>query len=236
MSLFLVLAGAALAPLRRGVSEEPPALEKGWTEVAEPFVRKNCLECHGADHDKNDNDLSLLPLLDPKAALGERPLWHKVRERVRFKDMPPAEARVFPTAEEREAFVDWAQRASTSGAQDPGRVVVRRLNRAEYNFTVQDLLGVRPRPADEFPADDVGYGFDRVGSVLSLPPLLLERYIAAAEQISHEAILDWKPVKLHLDASELKLSNTGGPRDWFIVLYTNGKAEGSVRVPGPAST
>ena len=65
----------------------------------------------------------------------------------------------------------------------PGRVTLRRLNRAEYNNTVRDLLGVDYRPADEFPSDDVGNGFDNIGDVLVIPPLLMEKYLAAAEQI-----------------------------------------------------
>ena len=78
------------------------------------------------------------------------------------------------------------QRLSTesSGA---GRVAVRRLNRAEYNNTIRDLIGLDLRPADEFPSDDVGYGFDNIGEVLSTPPVLLEMYLAAAEKVIDEA-------------------------------------------------
>ena len=229
------LAALALAP-RPGRSEEPEPLDKGWSTTAVPFLRKSCLECHDdKPRDKdNDSELVLLPLLDQRAVEGERALWKKVRDRVRKHEMPPkdAPAAALPTNAEREGFLDWTARALVPPQQDPGRVVVRRLNRAEYGYTVRDLLGVRPRPADEFPADDVGYGFDRVGSVLSLPPLLLERYLQAAEQISQEAILDWKPVKLHLEASDLAFKGKpGGPRGTFEVLYTNAKLEGRVKVP-----
>ncbi len=79
---------------------------------------------------------------------------------------------------------------TTAGAHfDPGRVTIRRLNRAEYNNTIRDLVGVDFHPADDFPSDDVGYGFDNIGDVLSLPPVLLERYLGAAEKISEEAIV-----------------------------------------------
>ena len=64
---------------------------------------------------------------------------------------------------------------------DPGRVTIRRLNRAEYNNTIRDLIGIDFHPADDFPSDDVGYGFDNIGDVLSMPPILLEKYLAAAE-------------------------------------------------------
>jgi len=67
-------------------------------------------------------------------------------------------------------------------------VTVRRLNRAEYNNTVRDLLGVDTRPADDFPHDDTGYGFDNIGDVLSLSPLLMERYMVAAERVARTAL------------------------------------------------
>jgi hypothetical protein len=80
------------------------------------------------------------------------------------------------------------QDSKAPASPNPGRVTIRRLNRAEYNNTIRDLVGVDFRPADDFPADDVGYGFDNVGDVLSLPPLLLEKYLSAAERISERAI------------------------------------------------
>src|SRR5439155_22057269 len=77
---------------------------------------------------------------------------------------------------------------------DPARVTIRRLNRAEYNNTVRDLVGVDFQPANDFPADDSGYGFDNIGDVLSVPPVLLEKYLAAAQKILNKAIVtDLKP-------------------------------------------
>src|ERR1700731_873658 len=72
---------------------------------------------------------------------------------------------------------------------DPGRVTARRLNRYEYNNTIHDLLAINLRPADDFPADDSGYGFDNIGDVLSLSPVLMEKYLAAAEKIAKAAIV-----------------------------------------------
>ena len=78
---------------------------------------------------------------------------------------------------------------------DPGRVTARRLNRVEYNNTIRDLLGVDFKPADDFPADDSGYGFDNIGDVLSLSPVLMEKYLAAAEKIARKAIVADPPPK-----------------------------------------
>lgn len=71
---------------------------------------------------------------------------------------------------------------------DPGRVTARRLNRTEYNNTIRDLLGVDVRPADDFPQDDSGYGFDNIADVLSLSPVLMEKYISAADKVARLAL------------------------------------------------
>src|SRR5439155_23098520 len=80
-------------------------------------------------------------------------------------------------------------------AHDPGRVTMRRLNRAEYSNTIRDLVGIDFDPGDELPADDVGYGFDNIGDVLTISPLLMERYLAVAEAIMARAIVSGPPPK-----------------------------------------
>jgi hypothetical protein len=81
---------------------------------------------------------------------------------------------------------------------DPGRVTARRLNRFEYNNTVHDLLGVDFRPADDFPTDDFGYGFDNIGDVLTLSPTLMEKYLTAARKVARLAIEGEQPPKMAL--------------------------------------
>jgi hypothetical protein len=71
---------------------------------------------------------------------------------------------------------------------NPGRVTARRLNRTEYDNTVRDLLGVSLRPGDTFPQDDAGYGFDNIGDVLSVSPVLLAKYLRAAEAVTEAAL------------------------------------------------
>ena len=113
-------------------------------------------------------------------------------QRLRDHEMPPEDAKLQPTADERQqllAWIDAGLAASDCGGQrDPGRVTIRRLNRNEYNNTIRDLLGVDFHPADDFPSDDVGYGFDNIGDVLALPPILLEKYLTAAEKITQRAL------------------------------------------------
>ncbi|HYL99503.1 MAG TPA: DUF1592 domain-containing protein, partial [Blastocatellia bacterium] len=79
-----------------------------------------------------------------------------------------------------------------------GRVTAHRLNRTEYNNTVRDLLGVDFQPADDFPQDDSGYGFDNIGDVLSLSPVLMEKYLAAAEKVARGAVFGPPPMQATL--------------------------------------
>ena len=71
---------------------------------------------------------------------------------------------------------------------DPGRVTVRRLNRVEYRNTVKDLLGVDYNTDHEFPPDDTGFGFDNIGDALTTSPMLMEKYVAAAQTVIAEAV------------------------------------------------
>jgi hypothetical protein len=87
------------------------------------------------------------------------------------------------------------ERADAAIAPDPGRMTAHRLNRSEYANTIRDLLGVRYRAEKSFPADDLGDGFDTSGSVLTVSPLLMERYLSAAETIARWAISTDLPAK-----------------------------------------
>ena len=76
---------------------------------------------------------------------------------------------------------------------DPGRVTMRRLNRVEYRNTIRDLVGVDFDPTTDFPSDEIGYGFDTIGDVLTISPLLMERYLDAAEAVMERAIPSTPP-------------------------------------------
>ena len=73
-------------------------------------------------------------------------------------------------------------------APDPGRITVRRLNRVQYRNTIRDLLDVEYDTTAEFPPDDTGHGFDNIGDVLTLSPLLLEKYLTAATEVVSKAV------------------------------------------------
>src|SRR4051812_43484186 len=112
--------------------------------------------------------------------------------------MPPSKRSAQPSDAERKLVRDWVAQSQAfidfSGPRDPGRVTIRRLNRVEYNNTIRDLLGVTGfAPAADFPADDTGYGFDNNADVLTMSPLLGEKYLAAAEAALDKAIVTDAP-------------------------------------------
>jgi hypothetical protein len=157
----------------------------------QPFLTRNCSSCHN-DKLKTGNLSLERPSTDPV-------LWRKVLEKLRTGRMPPPGAPKPDTAA-LQLVTGWIEKAFPQEMPNPGRVTAHRLNRAEYNNTVRDLVGVSIHPADEFPLDDAGYGFDNIADVLSVSPLLMEKYIAAAKRISRVAVYGEphlnKPTKL----------------------------------------
>ncbi len=181
-----------------------------FAQAGKTFLVKHCVRCHGANMPKAD--LSLHSLTDEAAVLKFRKRMEGVLDMVEAGEMPPAkEPR--PSADEIAGFLASVrgiyEKADSSGAVDPGRITMRRLNRAEYNNTVRDLLLVDFQPAEDFPPDDVGHGFDNIGDVLSVSPLLMERYLAAAETIANRVILADipKPSKRYLSGRYLQPNN-----------------------------
>ncbi len=114
---------------------------------------------------------------EEQEALKHPGVWEDVLRMTRTGKMPPPGSPM-PSTEAIEALASWieSRRESMSSGLKllPGRVTARRLNRVEYNNSIRDLLGVDLQPADTFPVDDSGYGFDNIGDVLSLSPLLME--------------------------------------------------------------
>lgn len=193
----------------------------------QPLIVNYCLDCH--DDAGAVGDVSLEGFASLRDVRDGRPLWLRVLGQLRAESMPPEDGDQ-PSSDERQMLIDWLDRAlnevDCSGPVNPGRVTLRRLNRHEYRNTVRDLLGLDYEPATDFPADDVGYGFDNIGDVLSLPPLLMEKYLAAAEQISQSVIVApaWPPRwQHHIGATDWQ--GHGSPGDGGQrTLASNGEA------------
>jgi hypothetical protein len=203
----------------------------------QPFLDRYCADCHTGDMAQGGLDVHAFA--DVPALLADRRTWGRVYDRLRVKAMPPDDAEQ-PPEDERQRVVDWLNHTlfyvDCSQPVDPGQVTIRRLNRVEYNNTIRDLIGVDFRPAKDFPSDDVGYGFDNIGDVLSVPPLLIEKYLAAAEQVTAEALLTEDEYRLKVTRRASQLDQEGGvedgPRD-TKALYSRGTVSTKFRVRAP---
>lgn len=148
-----------------------------------PLLAKYCFTCHGEG--EATAEVAFDRFTSDEQLVGSRELWWKALKQVRAGFMPP-QGEPHPTSDEMQRIERWIKTAAFEidpQNPDPGRVTLRRLNRVEYRNTIRDLLGIEFDTAGEFPADDTGYGFDNIGDVLSMSPLLLEKYVAAAEAI-----------------------------------------------------
>ncbi len=212
VALLLLVAAAA------GWAVEPVA-SVAYEKDLKPLLSTYCYECHGAK--KHKGDLNLSTIVNDEAARGASKTWRAVFNRLRFREMPPLKA-TQPSA------VEWDRLLSAvavlkrpPGPPDPGRVTIRRLNRSEYDHTVRDLFGLDLHLTTDFPADDVGDGFDNIGEVLSLPPILLEKYLDAGNRILDKAIVD-EQIAYKLNGEQLAAMVEG--------KAVEGRADGKARV------
>lgn len=154
----------------------------------QPILSEYCYDCH-ADG-ANKGGISFDEFKSDEAIVTNHDLWLNVLKNVRTGMMPPPK-KSRPSAEERQRLADWIKFDAFGidpNNPDPGRVTIRRLNRFEYRNTIRDLMGVDYDTQTELPPDDTGYGFDTIGDVLTLSPMLLEKYLDAANTIISKAV------------------------------------------------
>lgn len=114
---------------------------------------------------------------------------------------------------------------------DAGRVTIHRLNRAEYNNTVRDLLGTKLAPATDFPADDFAYGFDNLADTLSLSPVQLELYELTAQTLINEAMQNAVPSTTTRYEAETVGGPVGGAQGSAWDLWSNGSIALAGKIP-----
>lgn len=157
-----------------------------FTSDIKPLLKTYCVQCHGGEQTKADINLSQYE--KTSEALKDLKIWKSVVEQIVSGDMPPDDKPQLKP-EEKAKLLDWSKLLVSSVengslGKDPGRVTARRLNRTEYNNTIQDLFAVKIRPADGFPADGSGgAGFDNNADTLFLPSLLMEKMFEASGSI-----------------------------------------------------
>lgn len=229
--LFAALAGAGL------FSAEVVGAEVTLDAQIKPLLKEFCYGCHNAKDQKGDLDLELVAN-DARFAV-HRDAWEKSIELLESREMPP-EKKPQPTEEQRQLLVKWIDgqlsKFDCKTEANPGKVTLRRLNREEYRNTIRDLVRVNYN-IEDLPTDDVGYGFDNIGDVLSLSPMLMEKFMAAAEEIASKAIVaDPNPKRLvqRIPATNFKSDNKDNKpyENNTLAFVTNGYATRDVDIRG----
>jgi mono/diheme cytochrome c family protein len=172
------------------------SLAPSFGTTVQPLLAKSCYGCHNAK--AKVAGLNLQAYSGETSLADNREMWETVLRRLKTGEMPPKPL-PRPNPEQLHAVINWMEAEFDSLDQhakpEAGRVTARRLNKAEYDNTIRDLLALNIDPAADFPQDDSGYGFDNIGDVLSLSPVLMEKYLNAAEKISRMAIFGSEPMK-----------------------------------------
>ncbi len=176
----------------------------GFDKNVKPILKNTCSGCHNAS--VMSGGVNLLPYMDASTVAEDRPSWDKILEKIESGEMPP-KGIPRPSQAQVSALTNFIHgefdKADALVKPDPGRVTARRLNRNEYKNTIRDLLAVDFRADKDFPTDDSGYGFDNIGDILTISPVLMEKYMNAAETIASRAMgadpLPKKPLEAAYD-------------------------------------
>jgi hypothetical protein len=185
----LVWLGASATAL----PSEKPRQEAARQTASQAVLSQYCLPCHNQKAKSAATASGVMFDRIDAAKVADAPeLWEKVVRKLRTGSMPPQGARR-PDEETTRGLISTLEESldrASAAHPNPGRPVLRRLNRVEYANAIRDLLSLDIDTASLLPPDDSAYGFDNVGDLLGVSPVLLERYLAAADRISGLAVGD----------------------------------------------
>ncbi len=177
---FWAIAGWAL--LSASAFAAAPPADSFFETTVRPFLARSCVSCHGGEKPKGNLRLDGTTWDLTQADARER--WFAVVERLRDGEMPPPESPQPPEAEIRALLDGLAPRladAEAAARAAQGRVVLRRLNRTEYENTIRDLLGIEIPLKDQLPQDGSADGFDNAAAAHHTSSFLMEKYLEAAD-------------------------------------------------------
>ena len=171
--------------LAKAAAADKYSFDRSIRTILEPF----CYRCH--NDEKQKGDVNLLRDHNPRMIAENRKVWLTVIDVLESKQMPPKKEKQ-PTDDQRKLIVTFIKKTLGSldcgPARDPGKSVIRRLNRSEYDNSILELTGLNLRIAEDFSPDSSGYGFDNIGEALALSPVLVEQYHQAALKVISEIV------------------------------------------------
>ena len=190
-----------------------------FTNRVRPLLVTHCMECHSTQVQKAGFDLQRFATLDEVRA--ELEAWQEMLAMLESKEMPP-EGKPQPSDQDRKVLTTWIRNLLRQEADlhagDPGQVEVRRLNNAEYRYTVRDLTGIDLNPTSQFPADGAaGEGFMNATDTLAVSPGLMNKYLDAAKQVAAHAV--FLPEGFRFSDSQFQEDWVNEVLDEILVLY-----------------
>ena len=204
--VFLNLCFSALMVVSPSLIADQPS-ENPSADI-KPVLSEYCFGCHGDGAE--EGGVSFDDLLEMEDETRAQSIWHRVLKQVRADLMPPIDESQ-PSDKQLEKIEAWIIRQPLGvdpARPNPGELTVRRLNRVEYRNTIRDLLNVEFDTSVKFPADDTGHGFDNISDVLSVSPLLLEKYFIAAEEIIGSVVPTQRSTVVRKNVSGAKFVDT----------------------------
>ena len=180
--------GGIVSPANATGGGDQKVSEKLFDMQVRPLFVKHCQECHDTEKPKGNFRIDRLSADFTDAASRER--WLTVIEQLKSGAMPP-KGKPRPADKEVRALFDWIagrMQAAETARREQGRVVLRRLNRNEYENTVRDLLGIYVELKEMLPLDSSANGFDNVAEALHVSSFLMDKYLEAAEKSLNIAI------------------------------------------------
>jgi len=194
-----------------------------------------CSECHNPA--LREADIDLQSLQDWKSVQRSAKVLQQALEQLHTGQMPPPDAKQLSDEELRtlkEWLSAWLTQEAERFAGDPGPVVLRRLNNAEYTYTIRDLTGLPLDPAREFPADSAaGEGFSNTGAALVMSPALVQKYLDAGKKIAEHAVLLPDGFRFEAEPSPSDMTNSVLERIRnFYARYTDSAGGETVNLQG----
>jgi mono/diheme cytochrome c family protein len=179
----------AFALLLLAPQDKKPEDPMSFDRSIRPLLQTYCYRCHNAEQHKAD--VNLAKDENPRLIAQNRKTWQTVMEVLGQKQMPPKKEKQ-PSDAQRQQILAFLQKTlgalDCGDARDPGKPVVRRLNRAEYDNSILELTGLNLRLSEGFSPDATGYGFDTIAEALAVSPVLVEQYHEAARKVLAEVI------------------------------------------------
>ena len=211
-ALFSALAIAASPPEagHRFVTADM-AREAEFHQNVQPLLKRYCYPCHAGGI--KSGGVAFDAIKSYAALQQDRKLFRRVLKNLQSGLMPPV-GMSQPTGAEKQRIEQWIKTdvyRIDPANPDPGRVTVRRLNRVEYRNTIRDLIGVDYDTQTQFPPDDAGHGFDNISDVLTISPMLMEKYLNAAQAVIAQAVPTASRVVAETEVSGASFLTEGAP-------------------------